>query len=174
MTDEKQNMAESDMSEVEAEPVIRSSDVELMAEQMLQDAQKAASVAEANRPIRIDYESAGHEGEYVDFVQRGWKFRDLVEYEEALGSRATSVVVCRKIVDWHFLDELGKQVPFKPKAIRIKIAAAADQKEKERLERQLEKAYEEAMFDLPPDTAAFVWAAYRAAYNLAGALGPNR
>ncbi len=149
-------------------------DVQQLASNMVEQAQRIAANAEKGGPIRIDVEDQEHHpDEYVEFQRRGWRFKDLRLYEEAMSTSLLAGIVCKRIVDWKFTVD-GEPVYFKPKELRKQLAALPlDSPEQSRAEGRLQASYIEAMDDLDGYLASFLWAAYRTAYSVASALGPN-
>jgi hypothetical protein len=149
-------------------------DVQQVAASMVEQAQRIAANTEKGGPIRIDVEDQEfHEGEYVEFHRKGWRFKDLRLYEEAMSTSQLAAIVCKRIADWK-LTVAGKPVPFKPKALRKQLLEIPlDSPERVKLDGRLERSYAEAMDELDGYLASFIWAAYRTAYSVASALGPN-
>ncbi len=149
-------------------------DVQQVAATLVEQAQRIAANAEKGGPIRIDVEDQEvHAGEYVEFQRKGWRFKDLRLYEEALSTSKLAEIVCKRILDWKFTVD-GEPVYFKPKEMRKQLDdLPSDSRERTRAEGRLEASYSEAMDDLDGYLAGFIWAAYRTAYSVASALGPN-
>lgn len=146
---------------------------EAMVELLLQSAMAAAASLEAGEPIKLDIGLPGHEDQWVKFAGAGWTFKDMRVYEEAVGAANLSEVVVGKIVDWN-IEVNGTNIPFRPKAEREKLESLPEEHEKRtRIALALQRAEREAFDDLTPQLAAFLWGAYRTAYNLAGSLSPN-
>jgi hypothetical protein len=150
-----------------------------MVELLLQQSIDAAARMEAGEPIKLDIDLVGHEGEWVRFQGIGWRFKDMREYEEAVGAANLTVVVVGKIVDWKITvkDEQTEEVisiPFLPKGVREKLEAVPeDYRGRRELAMELTAAERNAFDKLTPDLAAFLWGSFRVAYNLAGTLSPN-
>lgn len=163
-----------DVESVAEQGPIGPGDVQQVATAMVEQAQRIAANAEKGGPIRIDVEDQeNHPDEYVEFQRRGWRFKDLRLYEEAMSSSLLADVVCKRIVDWKITVD-GEPVYFRPKELRKQLAALPlESKERTKLEGRLEASYAEAMDDVDGYVAGFIWAAYRTAYSVASALGPN-
>lgn len=155
-----------------------------MVELLLQQSIEAAARMEAGEPIKLDIDLVGHEGEWVRFQGKGWRFKDMRDYEESVGAANLSVVVTRKIVDWKItaiteIDDDGEVVErenivFLPKGAREKLdAVPEDYTGRRELAMELTSAERNAFDKLTPDLAAFLWGSFRVAYNLAGTLSPN-
>jgi len=110
--------------------------------------------------IRKDCPLEGHEGEYVLFKRKGWKFKHLRLWETLPSTEEVVELVIERIHDWHLTDEDGNIVPFQPTR---KVG-----EEEEKAEPNVE-----ALDDLPPDVAAWVVTAFRMAYQEAGLPSPN-
>ena len=150
-------------------------DVQQVAANLVEQAQRIAANAEKGGPIRIDVEDQEfHPEEYVEFQRKGWRFKDLRLYEEAMSTSKLAEIVCKRILDWKFTVE-GEPVYFKPKELRKQLAALplSSNRARSKLEGRLQASYVEAMDDLDGYLAGFIWAAYRTAYSVASALGPN-
>lgn len=124
-------------------------------------------------PIRIECSISGHEGEWVDFERKGWKYRHLAEWEEAPGSRAVSEVVAERIVGWSLKDEEGVPVAFRPADVEKALEAATDEEDRAELKVALRQARRECLYELEPEIAAFVVGAFRLAYYQAGLPSPK-
>ncbi len=151
-------------------------DVTEAAAALIEQSMRIAEQAEKGGPIHIDVENRDHHpGEYVEFFRSGWRFKDLRLYEEAMSTSNLAEIVCRRIQDWKLTVD-GESIPFKPAGLRKQLADLpkdADEREFKRLENRIEASYHEAIDELEPYLSSWLWAAYRTAYNVAGALGPN-
>jgi hypothetical protein len=168
---EQEQEAEA-LEQLEAEP-IGPGDVEMLAESIMTQSMQIAASAKEGGPIRIPCEIDEHKKDFVEFVRKGWKFKHLREYEDALGMGKLSAVVCSRIESWKFTVD-GEHIPFAPKPLRKQLAALPeDSPDRPMLEKKIAAAERTAVDELPGYLAAFVWAAFRTAYNVASALGPN-
>ncbi len=154
----------------EHEPV----STEAMVDNLIQQAVQAAAEPGGGKTVKINCVYPEHKDEWVEFTRDGWYFKDLREYEEAIGVSKLSDLVCRKIVSWNITDK-GKVIPFRPGLLRNQLAKLpADQKdERKTTETKLEMSYRLGLDEVPPMMSAFVIASFRTAYNLVGALSPN-
>lgn len=149
------------------------------AEELLQETLRMAAAIQKGQPLRFDCDYPNHKGEWIDYTPAGWRFKDLREYEEAVGVTELARLVCRKIVNWRLKVD-GREIAFPPKAARDRVASLPSKSKDEAIIRErraaeaaLDRSYEAAMDELSPDLARFVWASYRLAYSTAGALSPN-
>lgn len=146
---------------------------EAMTEMLLQQALDVAARIEAGKPIRLDVDLPEHEGEWVEFVGKGWRFKDLREYEGAIGAELLGVICVRRIVDWNLKVD-GEKVIFTPKAARDRLEKLPEEHDaRTSIAVDIREAERTTMDELTPDLVAFIWGAYRIAYNLAGTLSPN-
>lgn len=65
-------------------------------------------------PIRIEYERPDYEGVWVEFKDRGWRFKDRQRILSSFDDLETLKVVLGYITGWRMLDVDMKKVPFKP------------------------------------------------------------
>ena len=65
-------------------------------------------------PIRIEYDEPGYEGVWVEFRDRGWRFKDRRRILSSFSDLETLGIVLGYITDWHMLDVDTKEVPFEP------------------------------------------------------------
>jgi hypothetical protein len=157
--------------------VLTVDDIQIDIDAMIEKAIKTASSLKRGQPIRIDCELPGHEGEYILFQSAGWRFKDMKAFEEALGATATAGVVCKKIISWKLTVD-GAPVFFEPAVIikemeSLPAAKGTGEMQMKELERKLERSYYDALDELTPELATWVWSSYRLAYQLSGSLSPN-
>jgi len=175
MSDEEKDVGvKPDIESIAEMDPIGPGDVQQVAAQLVEQAQRIAANAEKGGPIRIDVEDKeNHPEEYVEFQRKGWRFKDLRLYEEAMSTSKLAEIVCKRILDWKFTVD-GEPVYFKPKEMRKQLdGLPLDSRKRTRAKGRLEASYAEAMDDLDGYLAGFLWAAYRTAYSVASALGPN-
>jgi len=67
-------------------------------------------------PIRIEYDKPDYEGVWVEFRDRGWRFKDRRRILSSFNDLETLEVVLGYITGWNMLDVDMKKVPFKPTA----------------------------------------------------------
>lgn len=76
------------------------------------DKEKDAIKAAADVGIRIDCPLPGHEGEFVVYKRRGWKYSHRRKVDHYLTGDDMVNAVLERLLNWHLVDEDGNDIPF--------------------------------------------------------------
>lgn len=65
-------------------------------------------------PVRINYDGPDYKGVWVEFRDKGWRFKDRRQILSSFNDLETLKIVLGYITNWHMLDVDMKEIPFEP------------------------------------------------------------